>query len=383
MKRLILVSAIVIAFLCPACTQAAIVYEVIDLGTLGGDSSEAKSINDAGQIVGGAQDNQGDWYATLFDSTGAGNNINLGDVGTFGDVDFSTLAISNNGASQIVGYDLDATIYGGRKLFYSAVLFDTTGAGDNIRLGSGIANSINDAGQTVGSDITYTGEPPYYLDRAVLFDATGSGYNIDLGTLGGDQSGAYSINNNGHIVGWAYNSHGDQHATLFDPTGAGNNLDLGIMGGDWSSAVSINGAGQIVGWSGWEHLGTVSVYHAILFDPTGAGNNIDLGTLGGDRSEAISINEAGQIVGRATNSQDWERATLFDPTGAGNNIDLNTLIDPASGWILERAYDINNSGWIVGEGINPQGERHAFLLIPEPATFALLGLGFLLLRRKE
>jgi hypothetical protein len=76
---------------------------------------------------------------------------------------------------------------------------------------------------------------------------------------------------------------------------------------------------------------------------------------------------------------------LFDPTGAGNNIDLNTLIDPASGWILLEAYDINysNSGWIVGTRINPQGETHAFLLVPEPATFALLGMGVLLLRRKE
>jgi hypothetical protein len=51
MKKLIFVSAVVIAFLCPAYVQATIVYEVIDLGTLGGDLSIAYSINDVGQIV--------------------------------------------------------------------------------------------------------------------------------------------------------------------------------------------------------------------------------------------------------------------------------------------------------------------------------------------
>jgi len=91
---------------------------------------------------------------------------------------------------------------------------------------------------------------------------------------------------------------------------------------------------------------------------------IDLGTLGGAQSLANSINDAGQIVGQAGSSDGHSRATLFDTTGAGNNIDLNTLIDPASGWTLTSANGINDSGWIVEQGINPQGESHAFLLVP-------------------
>jgi len=154
---------------------------------------------------------------------------------------------------------------------------------------------------------------------------------IDLGTLGGDESLAYCINDAGQIVGEAMNNKGDSHATLFDPTGAGNNLDLGTLGGRDSWAWSINDVGQIVGYQ---------------------------------YSSAISINNAGQIVGEAEDTEGNYRATLFDPTGAGNNIDLNILIDPASGWMLISASDINNSGWIVGQGINPQGESHAFLLVP-------------------
>jgi len=54
---------------------------------------------------------------------------------------------------------------------------------------------------------------------------------IDLGTLGGNESGAYSINNQGQIVGYAYDSSGNFRATLFDPTGGGKNIDLGTLGG--------------------------------------------------------------------------------------------------------------------------------------------------------
>jgi uncharacterized membrane protein len=133
-------------------------------------------------------------------------------------------------------------------------------------------------------------------------------------------------------------------------------------------------------WDGRKTIGGQK--HATLFDSTGGGDNIDLGTLGGLNSEAWFINDIGQVVGYAERGwMNW-RATLFDPTGSGNNIDLNTLIDPASGWTLQYAYSINNSGWIVGQGINPEGYSRAFLLIPEPATIALLGFGILCLRKR-
>ena len=50
-------------------------------------------------------------------------------------------------------------------------------------------------------------------------------------------------------------------------------------------------------------------------------------------------------------------------------VDLNTLIPADSGWVLEEATGINDSGWITGSGwIN--GERHAFLLKPVGITVA-------------
>jgi hypothetical protein len=54
--------------------------------------------------------------------------------------------------------------------------------------------------------------------------------------------------------------------------------------------------------------------------------------------------------------------------------DLNTLIDPASGWTLNSAEDINDSGMICGNARNSLGQSHAYLLVPvpEPSTIALL-----------
>jgi probable HAF family extracellular repeat protein len=358
MKRQILSLAVVMAFLCPAGLRAEIAYKVTELGTLPGKTrSNAYSINDAGQIVGEAYVTSMDLQylsrATLFGTTGAGNNIDLGTLGGN-----RSLAYCINDGGQIVGW-------ADSQMNTHATLFDPTGEGKNIDLATrggrySWASSINDASQIVGHEDGH----------ATLFDRTGAGNNIDLGTLGGGSSWAYSINNAGQIVGQA-----DGRATLFDPTGAGNNIDLGTIAGyGYSCASSINEVGQIVGEARYGEECSEWEYRACIFDVTGAGKNIDLGTLGGDESRAESINDAGQIVGSAQNSEGDFRATLFDPTGAGNNIDLNTLIDPASGWTLWWANDINNSGCIVGQGINPQGQAHAFLLVPKPpCLYALAG----------
>ena len=328
-------------------------YEITDLGTIGGDQSGAMFINDLGQIVGSAYNQQWNRRATLFDSTGNGNNIDLGTLGGI-----NSWVKSMNCSGQIVGFAENQQGYG------RATLFDPTDSGKNIDLGTlgelrSNALSINDSGQIVGS--ARNGQE---YQRATLFDPTGGGNNIDLGTLGSIHSQAWSINDRGQIVGNARIPRGYSHATLFDPTGGGNNIDLGTLGGNSSNAHSINNLGQIVGWAANPWLDN----RATLFDPTGGANNIELGTLGGSLSWALSINDLGQIVGAADNQQRDSRATLFDPTGNGNNIDLNTIIKPASGWILTNAFCINNHGWIVGNQFNQEGQGRAFLMKPLPRT---------------
>jgi probable HAF family extracellular repeat protein len=342
---------------------------IIDLGTLGGNSSEAPYINNNGQIVGNATNSYSTQRGCLFDPTGNGANT---DLGPSGNPYSRSAATAINDKGQIVGLIVTSDL--------RACLFDNTGHGANKDLGTlggsgSWANSINNNNKIVGWANDAAGNT-----RACLFDSTGGGNNTNLGSLGGTWSWAESINDKDQIVGGSY-TYGNAgiFACLFDATG-GPIINLGNLGNDGSYANSINNNGQIVGYA-YNRSGD---NRAVLFDPTGDGANKDLGTLAGyNDSFAEFINDNGQIVGEAMiNDYSTYHAVLFDPTGQGHNLDLNTLIDPSLGWTLSFAYGINNNGWIVGKGINPDGYEHAFLLTPEPTTLLLLGLGGLASLRK-
>ena len=98
----------------------------------------------------------------------------------------------------------------------------------------------------------------------------------------------------------------------------------------------------------------------------------NLGTLAGPQSQACDINEHGTIVGTTTWSGAGVHAFIYRK---GVMEDLNGLILPGSGWTLTNAYAVNDSGWIVGRGTNPDGIIHGFLAVPEPGTLSLLAIG--------
>lgn len=340
-------------------------YELIPLTNAG----YARSINNVGQVTGSNWVDSGYIHSNIYN---AGNTIDLGTLG--GDYSEGN-AINNLG--QVVGYATTQTSNYHLMPSDSACLFDTTGNGNNILLANSRsrAYSINNNGIIVGF---YSSDNNY---RACVFDPSGNQDNINLGTLGGD-SVAQSVNNYNKIVGYSYNGDALMRACLFDISGNNNNIDLGTLDGRGESvALCISDVGQIVGYV----RPSRTVYEACLFDASGQGNNIGLGSLGGS-SFANAINSNGVIVGKSECSYGYgTHACLFDSTGVQSPIDLNTLIAGGTDWTLISAYGINDYGWIVGDARNGEGEICSYMLrpIPEPATLSLLSLGGLFLRRRR
>ena len=179
-----------------------------------------------------------------------------------------------------------------------------------------------------------------------------------------DWGSANAINASGQIVGYA--TAGGPYGYAFLSSG-GTMTTLGNLGGTYSCATAINAIGQIVGNS----TTAGSNYHALLYS---GGSMSDLGTLPGcTQSYATGINASGQIVGYATAPGTGYSPAFLYSNGSMTN--LNNLISPTSNWLQLQPNAINDSGWIVGTGINASGLHDAFLLtpIPEPGYISWKG----------
>lgn len=324
-------------------------YKITDIGTLGGRSSGAYALNDRGQVVGWSDIGDGfSSHAFLWDSVHG-----MIDLGTLPGEDLSC-ALAINDCGVVVGTS------GSGDEFIPFVSDSTKGIRSLDGLGgrSGEAWGINNAGQVVGS---LWGGP----SSAFLWDSDDG--MTDLGVRGA--TAAWGVNNASQVVGSLLTGTVDHHAFIWDSTNGVR--DLATLGGNESDALGINDAGQVVGWAET----ATGEWHAFLWES-------DAGMITLGRGIAHSINDSGQVVGALGNSGPafyWYRDTGM--------VRLDELLVRGSGWLeLSFAFDINNRGQIVGEGITGEGERHAFLMtpIPEPATVLLLAAGSLVrIRRRE
>ena len=100
----------------------------------------------------------------------------------------------------------------------------------------------------------------------------------------------------------------------------------------------------------------------------GSGAMVDLGTLGtGDYSQAEGINSSGEIVGYSNLTPVRPPTCLcVNSTGGMTTILLSFRRIRAGIW--EEATAVNDSGWIVGYGINSAGSIDGFLLEPVPVV---------------
>jgi probable HAF family extracellular repeat protein len=225
--------------------------------------SQAFGINNAGQVVGGANisSTDNDWHAIVWNSAGPqdlgpGNAFAINTAGQVAGTNGSQRATIWNGTTPTTigsGPDQTGAINSSGQVAgssgYDAVVWNNGIKNPLPGLG-GIgarAQAINDLGVSVG----YSWIPGNSTYHATIWNGTGV---IDLGSLGGGQSRALGINNTGTIVGDSTTATGFQHATLWTamgPVDLNSFIDPSTIGKDWTLAVAvgINAEGSITGIS--------------------------------------------------------------------------------------------------------------------------------------
>ena len=215
-----------------------------DLGTLGGNVSQSRDINDAGQVTGAAQINSSSTHAFLWRNDGT----SMVDLGTLGGSISAGLRI--NASGQVAGY--------------STLILQST------------------------------------QEHAFFWRNDGSPMQ-DLGTLGGRVSYAVAINDSGQVTGNSSKRRSRPTLAFVWKNDGTPMQNLGTFGGTASSATDINAAGQVTGSANlkgdtsahaflWRNDGTKIQDLNSLIDSTDPLRPYVALTLG------MAINDAGQIL---------------------------------------------------------------------------------------
>jgi probable HAF family extracellular repeat protein len=317
-----------------APAAAATSYTVTDMGSLGGGQSIPSAINATGQATGYSS------LSTTYTISCGGYpprtcqvhprhaflyaNGTMTDLGTLGGHNSQGNAI--NQAGQVAGSaetkkgGQDAALWSGKKTVDLGALAPLAGS-------SSVASGINDSGQVVGSWGSDASPHAFLYSNGAITSLPESGFT-------GCQ--ARAINNTGQIAGMCTDTSGNTHLVLWQN---GTITDLGTLAG--VESVAINSNGQIAGT-----VFTGGTTGGFLY------NNGTITNLGIFAPNAI--NDNGVMVGGSS----------IDSGGTVQ--DLNSLIPAGSGYQIQIAGGINDTGQIVAyASYSTQNlSQHAVLLNP-------------------
>jgi len=253
------------------------------LGTLGGENSAAKDINDAGIVVGWAETAGGLRHAFIYDGSA------LRDVGRdWCDQQSSAIAINSQGVVIGSRASTPSTLFFCSLISAPRAISDANPNFTPLRM--------NTVGLVVGSLRDAGGEhvPASWREGQVV---------MPLGSVG-QRGVAMALNDKEVVVGWSSDKEGGEHGFLHS---AGKMVPLrGLHAGYDSLASDINQQGAVVGLGylpgdNWDGSGRYNAYnrHAVLWSgtvPLDLNDAIDAAS-GWLLQEAAAINEHGQIAG--------------------------------------------------------------------------------------
>ncbi len=347
-------------------------YSITDLGIMPGfDESRATALNDEGQVIGTLR--RGD-----FDFKPYGFHWREGMISGSGDV----IPNSINNKGQIAGIS--------RKIYLEFIAYGekprSSPRSNTVHWGQ----AISENGQTVGfSQFTNWNVPSKSKRQPFILESDErSSLTIPEGYDAGEAMG---INSQGMVVGnvWSRDV-SDKHAIVWQDDEVRH---LGELTGFHNTeAITVNDSGHVL----------VKAFQArfaeLLRQSTGAGdlhqlteevaripanawgfkhqpylwNSGQWQEINGMRF-AHALNNQGQVVGSilidpktasgpsGPNERAGNHAAFWE---AGEVMDLNNALPEDSGWVLQKATDINNWGQIVGDGVF-EGKSRAFLLTLE------------------
>jgi probable HAF family extracellular repeat protein len=356
-KRSALATAV--AALLPCAAFAAVEFTVSDLGVIGaGRYTNGLGINDSGEATGIALTTDNRFHTAFL---GQANSVPVA-LDTLLGGSFSQGQDINN-LHQVTGlaYRQGDNNYHAFVWQAGSAVHDLGTLEVSASVGESQGLSINERGQVAGVSSVANGTAEH---AAVWTLVNGVWVAEDLGTLAIDGSGdsrANTINSLGDAAGSStIPGSRTSHATVWTKSaGKWSVKELGTLQGSYSSISGINDSGLATGTA--STLNDLQI-HAFVADSNATPSVLtDLKTLGGSYSEARAINVSGEVVGFSSGPGELTRLAFIWKNASTGMQDLNSLIDTATGWQLQEANAISDSGFITGVGML-NGEKHAFLL---------------------
>jgi probable HAF family extracellular repeat protein len=314
-------------------------YKLTDVGTLGGSYAAVNALNNKGHLTGSADTPDGR-FPGFFWENGRIRPVGIDGINAFG----------INDRDEVVG----SVELSGQQNFHAVVWREDGHLTDLGTLfgdvGSSLALSINNKSQIVGYSIPATPINPNGQEHATLWDGSRI---TDLGTLpGGHFSTARSINDRGQIVGTSETADGQEHTVLWQ---RGEITDIGTLGGKKSYPFGINNRGQVIGESqtvdGKDHA--FVWVEGRMFDL-----NLLLG-LGDTLLGSLVLNDREQLVGITFGDDNLRHPFLLDHW---RMIDINSLLPPGTGLMLDNVAGINDRGQIAV--LDSHANIRSFLMTP-------------------